>query len=393
VGGYRVPLFRERSQNALVNNLAFTIYMGNFGMKFRKGIVLVACLGLLVACSSSQSDSVKPVTESSDLTREEAEEKWARSLGSFWANLRRETDDGNPENFAFWLPQDTVSKILVDNRYYSGLRLGSTIAHYSRNFCGESSYDQLIAENTGTFEPGARRAFSFGFSTMPPDGKSENFGADAMYVTLSTAVFRLGDDINWNEVGPNLFRVMQDQIALQASGRCQFTMRQFPKADAKWSESTRYVEGWLTERDWECSSPPCIGVSKHKFETELSEYKYRSDSSESFYLGQTNLTGRPYMRFVIFVPRPELQSLLLLEFASIRQGYQDKKMSVELGEKHAMTAAQLLSKWESQTSLYSNQTDMRELYRQSQPLSEVAMEMIEEAEYQCSYDANSCVMP
>jgi hypothetical protein len=357
----------------------------NQRMLLRKSLVIVLSLGLFGACSSAESTRGANGA-SSGMSREESQNKWATKVGQLRANVGIQNDSLWADEQAkdgYWLTPELFSLTLMNNRYYSKVKKGTTQERYSRNFCGDVSYDKLIASHIGK-QDGYGTAKSFG---MFMDGPSTGLGKDAIWVSMQMTVFEFGDDIVWSDVGPNLFRDMQDQIASQASGRCQFTMRQqfregtnYPKQQ---SDST-LVSGWWTEGDLLCPKQPCVGATKHKFDSQLSDYNTTATGETSyFFLVQANLTGRPFMRTVFFQPRPEEGALLLLEVSSIRNGFVERRMSGDLVEQHAKTVKDLFLAWESRSAQYSNLEEMGLLYRNSQPLTEELALQVKSAETEC----------
>jgi hypothetical protein len=356
-------------------------------MLLRKSLVIVLSLSLFGACSSTESTRGANGA-SSGMSREESQNKWATKVGNLRANVGIQNGSLWADEQAkdgYWLTPELFSLTLMNNRYYSKVKKGTTQERYSRNFCGEVSYDKLIASHIGK-QDGYGTAKTFG---MFMDSPSTGLGKDAIWVSMQMTVFEFGDDVVWSDVGPKLFRDMQDQIASQASGRCRFIMRQQFKEGTKYPKGNQQpestlVNGWWTEGDLSCPKKPCIGAAEHKFESQLSDYNTSPTGERSyFFLVQANLTGRPFMRTVFFQPRPEEGALLLLEVSSIRNGYVNRRMNGDLAEQHAKTVKDLFLAWESRSAQYSNLEEMGLLYRNSQPLTEELALQVKSAETEC----------
>jgi hypothetical protein len=130
-----------------------------------------------------------------------------------------------------------------------------------------------------------------------------------------------------------------------------------------------FIWGWQTENDIVCAAKPCLH-SGNKFESLLS--KEGAAAGGGFYLLQSNLTGRPAMRSVVFVPRPAENTLLLFEVISMREGYVDKPIIGELAERHAAVAAELSITWLKKSAASIQLDELDALYMKAQPLSDNA---------------------
>lgn len=354
-------------------------------MFIRKGLVLLACLGLLAACSSSQSGA-DTSDVASGLTRAEAQAEWVTRLGSLWAHLSNLDEPGGEDGY--WLPTTNFSDLLVENQYFSQTKESWNIQRFSRNFCGAVGYDELIAKHIGGDVDGVRWASSYGMGMDATD-----FSADSTYVEIMMTVFRLNRNVEWDAVGKNLHQDMQDRIAAKSSGPCSFNMRQFLRKGAKYSE-TQSLRGWWTEKDILCSKQPCLGLETRKFQSLLSEYRYESPGEPAhFYLVQTNFTGRPFMRSVFFMPKPEQGTLMLLELVSLRNGYKEGQMSEALAEKHAKLAKDLNTAWELRSAKFYKREELLSLYSNAKPLSETVAAEVEIAINDCLVLDAECVRP
>ena len=164
-------------------------------MLLRKGLVLVLSLGLFGACASSQSkESTSTVSLMSDnidaasgASSTDFQTKWASLVGTTWANISKQTDE--EKKVGYWLNSEDFSMALLSNSYYSKVDKNMDLVRFSRNFCGSSSYDELIAEQIGDYE-GDRFAQSYGMSMVAPDGNWDNPGQDAKYVSMMMTLWR-----------------------------------------------------------------------------------------------------------------------------------------------------------------------------------------------------------
>ena len=307
-------------------------------------------------------------------------------MGSLWANLEHQKEETSE---SYWLTGELVSMALLKNRYYSRVDTIQRAMKYSRNFCSRRSYDALIAKHVAG-DISAVSAVSNEFGMTRPDGESADFFSDdAMIVTMNMVVFRLSTDIDWDNVGPSIFREMQDGIASQSSNGCEFIMRQFEKNGTKLLDS-QFIPGWPTERDYVCAKKPCLGNENSKFVSTLSDYPVIENDRRYFFLLQANLSGRPMVRTIFFLPRPEQGVLLLMEVSSIRMRYVNKRMSGPLMEQHAKTAKDLFLSWEEKSAVYSDLDEMKSLYLAAQPLSEDARNAVVIEKSNCTF-FNECL--
>jgi len=343
-------------------------------MLFRKSLVLVVCLGLLAACSSAQSD-VSGESATSGLSREEAETEWASRVGKVWTtkvSVGSFIDDSSD----YWLNSAEVSDVLLKNGYYSQtIRSDGFPASFSRGFCGGSSYDDVIAENIGNFLDGEPpEATSIGFINLGGAGEGPKLGNDSMLVSVSMTVFKVFQFKSGKEFSNDLYRSIQDKIASQSSDRCSFQMRRHLKDGTKFGAyENMFIRDWWTEKDLICAKKPCLYPGQ-KVESLLS--KQGASAGGGFYLLQSNLTGRPTMRSVVFVPRPAENALLLFEVISTRNGHTEKKISGELAERHAAVAAELSIAWLKKSARSIQLDELDTLYAKAQPLSENAVPAI-----------------
>ena len=341
-------------------------------MLLRKSFLFLVSFGLLAACSSTQENS-RGGDVANGLSRVEAQEEWTGQVGALWETLKLTE---SPENLGtYWLTPESFSSVLLNNRYVSQVKESYGLSRFSRNFCGSTSYAELIADEVGVDENEVRKASTFGMRNFFPDNASD----DAMLVEMEMVAFQLSPSVSWDEVGSNLFRKMQDQIASQTSGRCRFSMRGFLKEGASYPKEPSLFTWWWTEQDLVCSKRPCLGWPK-QLETELSEFNNVLDSPPYFFLLQANLTGRPFVRTVFFMPRPEQGLLLMLEVASIRKGYTNKRISGDLAEQHARMAKDLFTAWEKRSSIFSNRDELVDLYNAAQPVSQDFFQQIRTAQ-------------
>jgi hypothetical protein len=340
-------------------------------MLFRKGLELAVCIGLLAGCSSSQP-GIGAKDVSSGLSREEAEAEWISRVGNVWAGFHAPKEGAEAE---YWLSSADVSEILLNNKYYSKVnRLDFYAASWSRDVCGNNSYDELIAENIGTDSEGVRHAESIGYVNIGGSSDSEKvLGDDAMFVMVSMSVFKINQGVARDDVGRNIFSALQNMISSQSStGRCKFRMRSQFKDGTQWfGLEKQVIRNWPMEKDFICSKKPCLKTrTSSEYETFLSDEGASSDGG--FYLLQANLKGRPFMRSVTFVPRPEESALLLLEVITERNNFSQEQISGEMAEQHAKTSAELLLAWKKKSGNLIQLDELTSLYAKARPVSESA---------------------
>lgn len=343
-------------------------------MFLRKGLVFLCCLGLLVSCASTQT-GIGTKDETSSLSREEAEAEWVSKVENVWSTKYYVGDEGELSD-DYWLTSADVSDALLKNGYYSQVERNESFQMiHSRGFCGESSYDDVIAENIGSFFDGeSPRATSTGFINIG-GGEVPKLGLDFMIVSVLMTVFKVFQFKSGEEFSNDLYRSIQDKIASQSADRCSFQMRSNMKDGTKFGDYKNFfIRGWLTEKDLICARKPCLGPRTQKVESLLS--KQGASVGGGFYLLQSNLTGSPVMRSVVFVPRPAENTLLLFEVISARNGYVERKMSGELAERHAALAAELSIAWLKKSARTIQLDQLDALYAKAQPLSENAVSAI-----------------
>jgi hypothetical protein len=336
-------------------------------MMFRKGLVLVGCLSLLGACSTSQSGATKNDV-SDGLSRPEAQTEWVSRVGNIWAFAHSQSQESSID---YWLNPGEVSEILLTNKYYSQLVPNVRFpAAFSRGYCGNERYDLAIAEEIGTDAEGIRWAESIGYTnTGGKTGDDNVLGKDAFLVMVLMTTFKLNSGASRDDVGRNLYQKFQDTISSSGSGRCRFRMRQFMKDESGYGQMN-FVRNWQTEEDLICPKKPCIGYNPHLMETLLSDEGVAPGGG--FYLLQTNLEGRPFIRTTVFVPRPAESALALLEVISIRNGKTERKISGDQAEQHAKTAADLANAWVGKSENSILLEELESLYGKAQPIDESA---------------------
>ena len=336
-------------------------------MLLRKSFLFLVSFGLLAACSSAQSGTDRG-DASKGLQREDAQTEWVSRVGSIWASAHSQTQENAID---YWLNPGQVSEILLANKYYSQVVPNVRFAAaFSRGYCGSESYDQAIARSIGTDAEGIRWAESFGFTnTGGKIGNEKVLGNNAMLVVVLMSVFKLNSGAARDEVGRNLYREFQDEISSAGTGRCRFRMRQFLKDGAEYGQMN-FIRNWQTEEDLLCSKKPCIGYNPHLMETFLSDEG--AAPGGGFYLLQSNLEGRPFMRTAIFVPRPAESALLLLEVISIRNGKTERKINGDQAEQHAKTASELAVAWVKKSQNAVGLEELESLYAKAQPIDDSA---------------------
>ena len=100
---------------------------------------------------------------------------------------------GKEKENSYWLTPELFSLTLSNNRYYSKV-LNRGFMPYSRNFCGSSSYDELILEQIGS-RNGRPRARNYEMTTDVGWGQSGELGSDAILVSISMTVRRKWRDL------------------------------------------------------------------------------------------------------------------------------------------------------------------------------------------------------
>jgi hypothetical protein len=325
--------------------------------------VLLLCVAMISCSSSGGGKNTSVTTNSSDSKNE-----WVSRVSDLWSYLAQEEfskDEYGRADASYWLSASEISALLTKNGFFSQVENKDGVWQYSRNFCGEESYPEIIARNIGVSPNGQIRASSTGYRMVGTGEVSE----DSIFVAVSMTVFRLNDGVDKDNVGTNIFREIQDQIAAQTSGRCRFIMRQGARNNqsVEVRPEPHLINGWPTESDFACLEKPCLGWSLRDFESVLSK-----GEGDDFFLLQAPVPDAPNMRTVYFMPRPAESTLLLIETMSRTRNFSNrtlnKKMSLEFATKHTTLAAELSFAWKDKSATFSQLDDLGLLYGKSKPL-------------------------